>query len=123
MSRFSAVNNSNLFLKKKSKSVSVLPIVENVIVENVIEEIIIEEPQAIPDEIINVEITSEPIQEVQEINIPIEEIYHENKEEEVKEEINPIQTEMKKRKSKEKFRLLVEEIILNRKKELIDGWV
>lgn len=117
MSRFSAVNNSNLFLKKKSKSVSVLPIVENVI-----EEIIIEEPQAIPDEIINVEITSEPIQEVQEINIPIEEIYHENKEEEVKEEINPIQIEMKKRKSKEKFRLLVEEIILNRKKELIDGW-
>lgn len=131
MSRFSNTSNRNLFMKKKSKSVNILPIEEPIIELPIIEEqpVIIPEPIIIQeelsvisvDEVISLE---DIIVEIVEPEIKLEEIYQNNQviEEEIKPVENPQQIELKKRRSKERFKLLVDEIMLNKRKESINGW-
>lgn len=128
MSRFSSTSNRNIFFIK-SKSVNIIPQPKPIIEEVVL----IEQPVISKEEVsISVEEVSidEPIQveqveqiEIIEPEIKLEEIY---KTDEITEETklvdNPQQVELKKRKSKERFKLLVDEIILNKRKESINGW-
>lgn len=134
MSRFSVNANNKQFFMIRRKSANVLnvpepvleqPIVE-LIVEPTIESTIVEEPPAIQLVIEEPPAIQSVIEEptIQEPEIKLEEIYQNN---ETSNDVitpveNPQQIQLQKRKSKEKFKLLVEQIMLNKKKEIVDGW-
>jgi hypothetical protein len=122
MSRFQNKSNNNLFRKK-----SINRIQKD---EPVLEELVIvsqEVPVKAVEEVINIVEQQQQQQQQEEPIILLEEIYEEVNVNEPKEEIkleeNPIQIELKKRRSKERFQLLVQEVILNKKKQNIEGWI
>lgn len=116
MSRFQNRANNHLFKKKQSiNKISIEEIIEPE-PEPIMESESIQEVSLVIEAVIQEPVTTEPI-------ILLEEIYSEpDTKEEVKLEENPIQTELKKRKSRELFQVLVQEVILNKKKENIKGW-
>jgi hypothetical protein len=119
MSRFSRTNNfsSKTFLVK-TPSVNIKPTVQEIQVEHVIEE------KQVVEELPVEQVLEETLSVEEEPDIKLEEIYQNTTAQEIIEPVeNPQQIELKKIKSKEKFKLLVEEIILNAKKAKIDGWV
>lgn len=131
MSRFQSKSNNNLFRKKPiNRIVEELPIKQEEELVIVSQEEQIEVVEEMPVQMVE-EIQVQAVEEViniveqQEPIILLEEIYKEVNEpkEEIKLEENPIQIELKKRRSKERFQLLVQEVILNKKKQNIDGWI
>jgi len=84
-------------IKPKTETIIVEPIVEPIIEPPIVEPII--EPDL--PEITEIYPTQQPIEITE----------------------NPQIAELKRRRSREKFQLLVQQIILNKKKQEIDGWV
>lgn len=114
MSRFSHLNaNKTFFVKKKQNIINIVN-PEPIQPVEPVEPIIDNKPISDDDK-------PEPKLEETSNTIPIlEDIYKDP--EEPKEQINPIQIELKRQKSKQLFQLLVEQIVLNKKKEKIQGW-
>lgn len=90
-------------IKPKTETIIEPPIVEPIVEPPIVELIIEPEPIKEPDlpEITEIYPTQQPIEITE----------------------NPQIAELKRRRSREKFQLLVQQIILNKKKQEIDGWV
>lgn len=134
MSRFASAKNNNFFQPRLKKSFSVCE-TKIIIPEEVLEVIpvkiqeVIEIIEYIPEDIKPVEIEEiivkeEPKQE--EITIEFNEVYYETIAENFS-ETNPNITVKKKTirpgAKKDLFKLIVEQVILNKKKDNINGWI